>query len=52
MTADPDDDFYAEGADARLGGAAETDNPYDPDTQPVAFTKWSDGWESIDKDED
>lgn len=48
---DPNRDPYAEGADARLSGQSETDNPYDLDTDPDDHMSWNDGFASID-DED
>lgn len=47
-----DTDPHAEGADARLAGASETANPYDPEEQAEAFAAWNDGWASIEDEDD
>lgn len=44
-------DYFLEGADARLAGQSETDNPYDIEANNSAFLSWNDGWASIDDEE-
>ena len=39
-------DAYAEGVDAFLSGASESENPYDLDTQEDDHMSWNDGYNS------
>lgn len=45
-----DHDPYAEGCDAFMAGASETDNPYPAGSDDAM--SWQDGWSAMDEGDD
>ena len=43
---------YIQGEDAWANMQPLSSNPYSPETQPVFYSRWREGWKSWDKFED